>query len=590
LSIYVLSGFRAFTSNSSGILIPFLTLRGTNEVFVQEFDTKFHIASFRPFRPEDFDAVDHPPPNPIPRELGQAGLMAFRFGRDVVVDEVAELQKRLSSTSDRGNWSSFLRLEASLLVGDSDQIKDAIIAASNEFKNHNSQQTWMALELDASTWGRSTKTYARITEVPPAKITDFDKQLSALLDDPSSPDWPLQWRRLFSKTKDRRLVTAAVQWVAQQPIGRPGLPEVLQPALHSSMENDVLRRSAMLWLRQEEFSLIYWGLIWLDLNSKYSGSAPIAFMEEEAFRFLETTVELADRRSVDIWSRVWNRIRNRRNISLRLVTLAERVAPFFSHSPKFIQSVLAHLITYPFAVETLVRWLQSSAQSTTIWADVYIRLISNSNLNQELLDMGFSWLERNPNLNRWKAVWDVLHSRTKDQKRLVQIAREWLERAYPDILVWPEVMAAIIEAGDVSAVEIELAAQWLSSHASRHQTKSYHRLADLVFKTSSLDQPRSRIMLKSARLEREFYSLARDSKILPNQEPPSMHNLQRTLLEDGIIDSNAASILSELSEIRNATAHSREESLHWDPAASRYDELFELAMREIQQARSRLKR
>jgi hypothetical protein len=95
-----LSGFRAFTSNAAGILIPFLTRRGTNEVFVQEFDANFRIADFRPFRPEDFDPVDYPPPNPIPRELGQMGLMAFNLENDVVVGEADELRKIISNRLD----------------------------------------------------------------------------------------------------------------------------------------------------------------------------------------------------------------------------------------------------------------------------------------------------------------------------------------------------------------------------------------------------------------------------------------------------------------------------------------------------------
>ena len=70
--------------------------------------------------------------------------------------------------------------------------------------------------------------------------------------------------------------------------------------------------------------------------------------------------------------------------------------------------------------------------------------------------------------------------KTGTSNELIHLGRLWIERAYPDMHIWPEVMGAILESGDFSFVEVELARKWLVAHSAREDTKAYQKLNDVV--------------------------------------------------------------------------------------------------------------
>jgi hypothetical protein len=128
----------------------------------------------------------------------------------------------------------------------------------------------------------------------------------------------------------------------------------------------------------------------------------------------------------------------------------------------------------------------SLPKSRNLWADIYLKTLSlNENDADELIALGLAWLADNPNLNRWKNVWDAIGARIKTSNtgrpdRLISLARAWLERAYPDIHIWPEVMIAVIEGGSVNEDEISLAKRWLKGHEQRANDRNYQKLAYLI--------------------------------------------------------------------------------------------------------------
>jgi hypothetical protein len=251
---------------------------------------------------------------------------------------------------------------------------------------------------------------------------------------------------------------------------------VLLVVLNTAPEDAFLRELAVEWLKLNEFSLIYWGKLWLLLNIKRPKDSSITFMEAEGIKFLEATLDLADGRSVETWSLVWNRIRRRRSLSERLISLAHDATPEFYRHKKFVEFVLSNIASQDFARKHVVTWLQTSPQGTISWSDIFVRLVKQSNPDEEILMMGKNWLQSHPNLNRWKNVWDALFLKGYDPRSLVEIARKWLERAYPDITVWPKVMCSVLESGTFTSSEIDVATQWLASHPKRATTKSYREL------------------------------------------------------------------------------------------------------------------
>ncbi len=72
---YILAGFVSVGGGRPAFLIPYFTLRYSNDAFAQELDQSFRIKKFQRFRPEHYDRMNYSPP-PVARKIGQLGLLA----------------------------------------------------------------------------------------------------------------------------------------------------------------------------------------------------------------------------------------------------------------------------------------------------------------------------------------------------------------------------------------------------------------------------------------------------------------------------------------------------------------------------------
>jgi hypothetical protein len=379
---------------------------------------------------------------------------------------------------------------------------------------------------------------------------DFPGQL-AQLRHLRRQEWQTQWLRLWNKAKDRReLTSVAVDWLKIQPIESVELPIVLLTVLNFSRENSSLRELAARWLTLNQFSLIYWGRLWLLVTAKASTEDKIEFMEVEGFTFLETTIEIADRKSVETWSLIWNRLRRRRKLSKRLVQLAQHASKIYGDHTRFVQLVLPHVTSEPFARKRLIGWLKNAPQRSASWPDIYVRLINQTETDDEVVSMGIHWLQSNPNLSRWKKVWDAVLLKTGDHGTLIRIARDWLERTYPDIYVWPEVMASVIAAGVFSETEIDTARKWLVSHGNRKKTKTYSKLENLVLTATNHSYE---IVSLYHSLEKTLNSSVKFKGM--QKKRITTLKMAEILFENDELDGETYRILAILTRMRNREVH-----------------------------------
>jgi hypothetical protein len=593
LSIYVLSGFCSLGTFGPSFLIPYFILRGTNRVFAQELDANFLISEFRSFAPENYDPV-YFVPTPVPREIGQIGLTAYISNDGAVIfDDADKLRATLANRINESaflsqNSCTFFNLEVSLFVGNSVATKSAIAGTSVQFSNIKNSGLWQRVASKVYTPVENELADAKISSLRVKAVSEIDltRQID-LLQDLTSEEWQSRWFRLWYKTKDRQELTRiAISWLKIQPLESVELPVVLLTTLNSSREDLFLRELTAQWLGLNQFNLIYWGRLWLLLNTRSLSIDKIKFMEDEGFEFLEATIDLTDRKSVETWSLVWNRLRRRRKLSKRLVQLAERASPKYGDHTRFVQLVLPHIASEPFARQRLIGWLKNSPQKSVSWPDIYVRLLNQNESHDEILSMGINWLRSNPNLNRWKKVWDVLRSRAGNHDELIQIARSWLEKAYPDIHVWPEVMAAVIEASNFDETEIDIAERWLISHPDRKQTKSFRRLEELVrvAKSPKKITAHNAMLVMRRRLETEIIVYARRFKLPGVRKNNSIQEILNMLREQRAFSPTTIQIIDDLVKIGNTAAHQGSNTVFDDEDVTRYGDLLDFVIRDLEQS------
>lgn len=552
MSIFILSGFCATTTSRPTFLIPYFILRGTNHVFAQELDETFSISEFRPFVPDHYERLYFTPP-PVPKEIGEVGLMGVAYSDyDIVFDDANRLRQSLTGKlREQPNASlsaSFFDFEASSFVQDHSRLIAAVEVLAQKYHDPADREVWRSIA--SGTTNSVERSFRAKVQTVSVTLTDNTSRLSLDIDD---PEWSSEWHRQWNRSKDRReLISAARDWLQKHDAHSVEYPSVLLTVLNSSRDDVSLREMAARWLALCQYNVIYWGRLWLLLNAKNT-DLKASFSEDQGLDFLEATSELADRRSVEIWSLVWNRLR-RRATSDRLFQLAEVVAPKFSYDPKFIQTVLANAASQPFARGFLVDWLQSSFRGTTAWADIYSRLVrQNHEIDGRIRTIGLDWLREFPNLNSWKTVWDALASKDLDHSTLIQIASDWVQKAYPDIYIWPEVMSDIISAGKASQADLDIAKRWLASREDRRETRSYRRLEELVGEAGpGTIPPRAAIIKMRARLEHELrkrFPRENDSSML------SLSDLVRRIREEDLTDYGLFLEIDELRRIGNSAAH-----------------------------------
>jgi hypothetical protein len=472
VNIYILTGFRSPGFGVTGFLIPYFTLENSNLVFAQELDTSFKIRSFVSFNPEHYEPVRKIPP-PVPREVGQQGLLAYNATPDrVVFGDIKKLKRAIAKESLSIDTQAFFNLEASLLLGDHDRIANAIWLAGQKFTVSSAQSAWASVET-------AIQEVDRKNLVIGWKLRLSSESNYRDLENLENPEWAHEWVVRWRRSKDRRaLLKLALQWLQFVSLTADDVPSIIEWALRSYPQEPQLRDYAIRWLDLEEFNSVCWAPIWMALSSKTlpQYGNPIAF--------LGATARLADFRSVSNWRRVWVRLRSNDDNQAALVELGEQVIADIINVPELFETVIPYLMKIgsvrPSTEMEIRRWLQSGEKGRNIWPESFLWCLRRRPDDQALIDLGLHWLSFYTNLNRWKDVWDALRAVNIKSELMIKLARNWLERAYPKIRIWPEIMMAVLESGPPRVDEIKRAAQWLDSHSDRSDTEPYKKLSSII--------------------------------------------------------------------------------------------------------------
>jgi hypothetical protein len=206
----------------------------------------------------------------------------------------------------------------------------------------------------------------------------------------------------------------------------------------------------------------------------------------DGFGFLEEAFESQSDIQVRSWVRIWRRLRIRASHPYdidRLSELARRALPQLGERPQFIKKIILPLAKSgreAVYFEALHRWLRDHIQPTNLWAEVLIWINSVTPIDGGLINLAIGWLETNRVSKRWKDVWDLVFEKTQDSDALIKVAQKWLERADPQMEIWPQVMISVLKHKSRDGFEAELSRRWLESHSGLAETLYYDQLAQLL--------------------------------------------------------------------------------------------------------------
>jgi integration host factor subunit alpha len=147
MMMYSLSGFALAGLRQPSFLIPYFVTQRGNGVFAQELDREFMITSFRRFSPDNYEASGVSPP-PIPRQVGELGLLAYQLkprGK-VVYGDPQLLRSQLVDELPSIKGAEFFKLEAAMFIGLQERVAQAIIDSSCKFTNPMNEQNWIEIE------------------------------------------------------------------------------------------------------------------------------------------------------------------------------------------------------------------------------------------------------------------------------------------------------------------------------------------------------------------------------------------------------------------------------------------------------------
>ena len=144
-SVFVLSGFAAFTLDDPGFLIPYFVKEGTDQAFVQELDDQFRVRHFQRFLVERHETASLKP-EPLVRNVGDVGVMAFRFdGGAVVYDTPTKLRDELGGMDFKRD--PFLAFDVFSFLRDYHGARQAIQAAGRTFKSADAGAAWTEIGM-----------------------------------------------------------------------------------------------------------------------------------------------------------------------------------------------------------------------------------------------------------------------------------------------------------------------------------------------------------------------------------------------------------------------------------------------------------
>ncbi len=163
-------------------------------VFAQELSEDFAISSFHPFDPDHYNSIPFFPA-PIPREVGQLGLMGYisREG-EVVFDNADRLRTTLRNKLAHGDSSlegaAFFSLEARCFVNDATRVVSALENISLTIRGTENRTAWKTITEAAIQYSQTTSSNRARAKKSDQSSAAIESDHSIDFQNYQSAEWP----------------------------------------------------------------------------------------------------------------------------------------------------------------------------------------------------------------------------------------------------------------------------------------------------------------------------------------------------------------------------------------------------------------
>ena len=481
----------------SSILIPYFTIPGTNQTYVQDLDEVGRISRFCIFDANAYaDALFIPPPTV--RRVGEVGIVALKIeGSEATTFAASDAPAVLQARIAEFHASPFLLLEVSYLLKDPHLALDAARLASRQFSVPRLAQAWLDLEIIAvSSWRPGD-------EAPDMRSPEFiDPDVRELEASFSAEDWSSRWCKAWTRSRNRdELAAIGIRWLLSEYAGpSSGAHLVISNLIGTSSQpahSDIVP-IAVDWLMRREFSR-QWG----DIAHKLMSTVKLTPSDNKtiaaiAVDFLYDGLQNSSIYSSPAWSKIFKRLWDGNYVRENLVEIGFASFNVTAGVARIARRVVSRILIEATRDDRLhdriEEWFSTrDVISNNIETRVLLYMLRRDKSDMSVIEVALGWLERRShNSTLFKDVWDeVIASQAYGIEYMLDIAEIWVLHSSIKLRIWPAVLIEVLEhKKSLRKGTYELSMQWMLEER-KGSTGAYffQRLREALASRSDIDLP-----------------------------------------------------------------------------------------------------